>query len=67
MSLTGLAYSVGSLIPAIFLAIHSVKLAFAKTDEAQEELLSKKMYNWICKFYMGIAALMVLVRIGMHF
>ena len=34
MELKGLAYSVGTLIPAIFLGIHTSKLAFAKTTEA---------------------------------
>ena len=65
-SWTSLLYSIGSLVPAMFLAVHSTKLAFAKTDEARQSLTAKKSYKYICYFYLAIIGFMALFRVYMH-
>ena len=67
MEWRALAYSIGSLIPAIFLAIHNTKMAFAKNDEDKEALAADKKYKYACYFYLAILGGMALFRVFMHF
>ena len=62
-----LAYSVGSLIPALLLGIHSTKLAFAKTDEERRQLASSCLHKGICYFYLTILGATLIFRVFMHF
>ena len=62
-----LLYSVGSLLPAIFLAIHACKFAFAKTDEARKTLASCTSSKVICYFYMALFAGMLAFRVYIRF
>ena len=63
MSFKSLAYSVGSLLPAIALGIHATKLAGAKSLDEQERLADAKAFKYICYFYQGIVIFMILFRV----
>ena len=67
MDLTSLAYSTGSLFPAIGLGVHASKLAFAKNDEARKTLADSCFYKLISYFYAAIFGLFILAKIILHF
>ena len=62
-----LLYSIGTLLPAIYLGIHACKLVFAKSDEARQTLASSKLSKYICYFYTFIFGAMVVFRLFTHF
>ena len=64
---TALAYSIGTLLPAILLAIHNTKLEFAKSSEDKMKLADKKIYKYICYFYLTILAGMLCFRVFCRF
>ena len=62
-----LLYSIGTLLPALFLGIHACKLAFAKSDDARLTLAASKLSKYICYFYTLILGAMILFRVYTHF
>ena len=67
MDMKELLYSVGSLIPAIILGVHTCKLAFAKSDEARQKLANSTACKIFCYLYMGLFGACVLFRVFIHF
>ena len=60
LDLRSLAYSIGSLIPAIALGIHAMKLT-SKTDSAELVAAANSfMHKLICYFYVAIIACLAL-------
>ena len=67
MDVKSLAYSVGSLIPAIALGFHASKLAFAKTEEARQTLAAQTIFKVISYLYAAVLVAMVGFRVYIHF